>query len=75
MGNGGSSTSSGEEDRRNKSFEAGNRELRAGLEALEKRKVKESKSFRRGENRPGRREWCVEMVLDDEAESRKKLDR
>ena len=73
----GSSTSSGEEDRRNKSLAAENKELRARLEALEK---KEGEGVQGGQGLPSRREggleelWSVEMDLEDEAESRKKLD-
>ena len=73
----GSPTSSGEEGKRNKSFEAENKELRARLEALEK---KEGEGVQGGQGLPSRREsgleeeWCVEMDLEDEAESRKKLD-
>ena len=37
----GSSTSSGEEDRKSKSLEVENKELRARIEALEKKKEKE----------------------------------
>ena len=49
----GSSTSSGKEERRNKSLEAKKKELRARLETLEKRKVKQSnegKGFHQGES-------------------------
>ena len=73
----GSSTSSGEEERRNESLEAENKELRARLEALEK---KEGEGDQGGQGFPSRREsgleeaWGAEMDLEDEAESRKKLD-
>ena len=72
----GSSTSSGEEERRNKNLEAENKELRARLEVLGK---KEGEGVQGGQGLPSRREsgleeWSVEMDLEDEAESRKKLD-
>ena len=56
---------------------AENKELRARLEALEKT---EGEGVQRGQGLPSRREsgleeeWRVEMDLEDEAESRKKLD-
>ena len=53
----GSSTSSGEEDRRNKSLEAENQELRARLEALEK---KEGEGVQEGKGLPSRRESGLE---------------
>ena len=49
----GSSTSSGEEERRNKSLEAENKELRARLEDLEK---KEGEGAQGGQRLPSRRE-------------------
>ena len=73
----GSSTSIGEEDMRNKSLEAESKELRARIEALEK---KEGEGVQGRARLPSRREsdlaeeWRVEMDLEDEAESRKKLD-
>ena len=73
----GSSTSSREEDRRTKSLEAENKELRARIEALEKM---EWEGVQGGHGLTSRREsgldeeWRMEMDLEDEVESRKKLD-
>ena len=73
----GSSTSSGEEERMNKSVEAENKVLRARLEALKK---KEGEGVQGGQGLPSRRksgleeERDAEMDFEDEAESRKKLD-
>ena len=70
------STSSREEDRKSKSLEAGNKELRA-IEALEK---KGGEGAQGGQGNPSRREsgmeeeWGMDMDVDEEVESRKKSD-
>ena len=73
----GSSTSSGEEDRRAKSLEAENKEFRARIEALER---KEGEGVQGGartsiqeKKRLGGRVG-MEMDLEDDVESREKLD-
>ena len=70
----GSSTSCGEEERRNKSFEAENEELRARLEALEKegkrRSPRRARASIKERERSGRRVGCG----DGPRQSRKKLD-
>ena len=59
----GSSTSNGEEDRKARSPEAENKELRARIEAMEKKGEEEG------------RKMCGEtMDVEDEEESRRKLD-
>ena len=74
----GSSTSSGEEERKNKSLEVENKELRARLEALEKEGEavpRGARAFHQGERESGlEEEWSMELDLEDEVESRKKLD-
>ena len=73
----GSSTSSGEEDTRAKILEVENKELRARIEALEK---KEGEGVQGGQGLPSRRESALEeergmeMDLEAEVESLKKLD-
>ena len=73
----GSSTSSGEEDRKSKILEAESKELRARMEALEK---KGGEGAQGGQGLPSRRESCMEeewrmdMDVEDEIESRTKLD-
>ena len=73
----GSSTSSGEEDRRAKNLEAENKEFRARIEALEK---EEGEGVQGGQGLPSRRESGLEeerrmeMDFEDEAERRKKMD-
>ena len=64
----GSSTSSGEEDRKSKSLEAENKDLRARLEALgrkEGEEPKEDKAFHPGEEAAWRRSgdwtWTLRM--------------
>ena len=74
----GSSTSSGEEDRKSKSLEADKNELRARIEALEK---KGGEGAQGGQGFPFRtesgmeEEWRMEMYLEDEVESRRKLEK
>ena len=60
----GLSTSSGEEDKKSKKMEAENMELRARIEALEKK----------GEESGMAEEWRTDMDVEEEIESRKKLD-
>ena len=70
-------SSTWEEDGKSKSLEAENKELRARLEALEK---KEGEGAQGGQGLPSRREsgmeeeWRMDMDFGDEIESRKKLD-
>ena len=71
-----SSTSSQEEDRKSKSLEAGNNELRARLE-----EKKGGEGAQGGQGLPSRREewgmeeeWGMDMDVEEEVESRKKLD-
>ena len=72
----GFSTSSGDEDKRAKSLEAENKELRARLEALEK---KGGEGAQGGQGPPPRRQsgleekWGMGMDVEDEIEIRKKL--
>ena len=71
----GSSTSSGEEDRKSKCLEAENKELRA-IEALEK---KGGEGAQGGQGLPSRREsgmeeeWGMDMDVEEEVESRTKV--
>ena len=73
----GSSTSSGEEGRKSKSLEAENQELRARIEALERRG---GEGVQGGLGFPSRREsgmeeeWGMDMDLEDEVEGCKKLE-
>ena len=71
----GSSTSSGEEDRKTRSLEAENKELRARIDAMEKKEgVQGGPSITSkggGDSEDVRGEF---MDVEDEAESRKKLD-
>ena len=57
-------TSSEEEDKKSKKMEAENMELRARIEALEKE----------GEESVMAEEWRTDMDVEEEIESRKKLD-
>ena len=72
-----STTSSGEGDRKTRSLEAENKELRATIDALEK---KGGEGVQRGQGVPSRKEgdledvWGEDMDIEDENESRKKLD-
>ena len=72
----GSSTSSGE-DRKTTSLEAENKELRARLEALEK---KGGEGVQGGQGLPSmggsglEEQWGMDVDVEDEIESRKKLD-
>ena len=73
----GSTTSSGAEDRMTKNLEAENKELRARIEALEK---KGGEGAQGGQGLPSRgesgmeEEWRMDMDFEEEVESRKKLD-
>ena len=71
----GSSTSSGEEDRKSKYLEAENKELRAKQEHYQKQNGEGAQG---GPSLPPRRESGMEeewgMDVEDEVESRKKLD-
>ena len=68
---------SGEEERKNRSLEAENKELRARLEALEK---KEGEGVQGGQGLPSKEksgmeeEWGMDMDVEEEIESSKKLD-
>ena len=71
----GSSTSSGEEDRKARSLEAENKELRARIDALEKKEgVQGGPSIPSGEGGDSEDVWGEFMEVEDETESRKKLD-
>ena len=70
----GSTSSSGEEDRKTRSLEAENKELRARIDALEK---KGGDGVKGGQSIPSRKEgdledvWGEDMDMEDETESRK----
>ena len=71
----GSSTSSGEEDRKTRSLEAENKELSARVDAMEKKvgvQGRPSVPFQEGGDSED--VWRDCMEVEDEAESRKKLD-
>ena len=70
----GSSTSSGEEDRKARSLEADNKELRARIDALEKEGVQGGPSIPSKGGGDSEYFWGESMEFEDEAESRRKLD-
>ena len=71
----GSSTSSGEEDRKTRSLEAENKELRARIDALEmKEGVQGGPSILSREGGESEGVWRESVEVEDEAESRRKLD-
>ena len=68
-------TSSREEERKSKSLEAGNNELRARLEDLEERRRRSPRRARPSFQEGGvEEEWGMDMDVEEEVESCKKLD-
>ena len=70
----GPSTSSGEEDRKTQCLEAENKELRARIDAMEKKEGVQGGPEYPLKRRRGLGRCCEVTEVEDEAESRKKLD-